>query len=61
MYDVDNSGSVTLSELLKGIDNNSGVVDSEDITTIFNTLDVDGSGCIDIEEFMHFYVEYITT
>mmetsp|Transcript_1808 Transcript_1808/g.1993 ORF Transcript_1808/g.1993 Transcript_1808/m.1993 type:complete len:516 (-) Transcript_1808:854-2401(-) len=50
--DTDNSGSITLEELRKGLTNLNGQVKEDELVKIMEACDVDGNGSLSYEEFI---------
>ena len=50
-FDTDNSGTITVDELQKGLAKTGAVTASDEIKTLMQDLDADGSGLLDYEEF----------
>ena len=51
-FDTDNSGTITVDELRKGLDKTGAVTAADEIASLMQSLDADGSGLLDYEEFI---------
>jgi calcium-dependent protein kinase len=51
-YTADKSGTITINELQKGLAKKGAGATSSEITELMKSMDVDGSGELDYEEFI---------
>ena len=52
MFDTDKSGTITIGELQKGLASKGATATSTEITELMKSMDMDGSGELDYEEFI---------
>ncbi|KAG7553114.1 EF-hand domain [Arabidopsis thaliana x Arabidopsis arenosa] len=55
MFDKDGDGRITIKELNESLKNLGIIIPENELTQIIQKIDVNGDGCVDIEEFGELY------